>query len=168
MKYTLLSALLVPLFILPACERDNQSDVANYVSLLRSNQYSGFFLPDFEPDDIPALLSYAGDTSTINHFPVNPISSRIYMPVKVGIVVLWTIESVRVSELRGDTSEFQRFPSLGPAIGRKSTGEVFPADLTRVQDSVLTLYQDWWNDNSHSLSDKMQVNPLDKSVYVWD
>ena len=70
-------------------------NVDKYIDLLRANQYDSINLPEFTYQDIPALLAYRNETQNINNFPRNGISSLYGPNCKLGMYVLWTIESIR-------------------------------------------------------------------------
>lgn len=163
MKASVISFVLV--IILMGCEKnDNQNTATTYMDKIKSDTYSDMFLPDLEPEDISILLLYRNEKTLLQFFPVNPISSFICDSVTVGIVALWTIESIRVSELNGDTSEFTRFPSLNPTLV-DTTG--ISVSIFELQDSASKRYYDWWNQNNLILSEKLTINPLYGSDIMW-
>ena len=148
-----------------ACEKNDRHDKATeYMDKIESETYSDMFLPDLEPDDISTLLKYRDEKTLLQVFPVNPISSFICDSVTVGIVALWTIESIRISELNGDTSEFTRFPSLNPALF-DTTG--ISVNIFELQDSASKRYYDWWYQSNLILSEKLMINPLYGSDIIW-
>lgn len=156
---------LIIAFLLFGCEKnDKQDNAVEYMDKVESETYSDMFLPDLEPTDIATLLTYREDKTILNRFPVNPISSFIVDSVTVGIIALWTIESIRISELNGDTSEFNRFPSLNPML-RDTTN--FFAKKFALQDSASKRYFNWWNQKNISQIDKLKINPLQGSNIVW-
>jgi hypothetical protein len=146
------------------CEKQNKPDVENYVSLLKSGQYDSFFLPDLNSSDIPTLLKYANDTTTITKFPMNGISSYMQMECSLGMIVLWTIESIRAVEIKSERL-IAGFPSQNPFLQLK----VPPFDW--VFDDVSQMiaakaYNEWWHSH-HLFKDRMKTDPLKDTPYKW-
>lgn len=69
--------------------------VEKYVELLETGKYDTIGLPSFTYKDIPGLLKYRNNKQIIIDFPVNPFSSFAGYECKLGVYVLWTIESIR-------------------------------------------------------------------------
>lgn len=156
---------LILVVILIGCEKNDKQDKAEeYMDKIVSETYSDMFLPDLEPDDISTLLKYRNEKTNLQVFPVNPISSFICDSVTVGIIALWTIESIRISELNGDTSDFMRFPSLNPML--LDTTRI-TANKSELQDSASERYYNWWYQSNLMLSEKLIMNPLHGSDIVW-
>ncbi|MBN2487087.1 MAG: DUF4943 family protein [Bacteroidales bacterium] len=145
-------------------EEHNQNEVKEYMGKIKSETYADLFLPDFEPEHISSLLNYRNDKSIIEKYPTNLISSFLCDSVTVGIIALWTIESIRVSELNGDTSKYNRFPSLNPAL--VDTSRIIQNKIV-LQDSASIRYFNWWNKNSQPEERKINTNPLEGSNIAW-
>lgn len=135
-----------------------------YMNQIISETYNDMFLPDLEPADISVLLNYRHNKKILKNHPVNPISSMIGDSVTVGIIALWTIESIRFSELNGDSSEYKRFPSLNPSI--KDTLHQYLNKFS-VQDSAAMIYYNWWNNKKLTQAEKLKTNPLKGTNLVW-
>lgn len=129
-----------------------------------SETYDDFFLPDLEPIDISTLLKYRNDKTILEKFPTNPISSMIGDNITVGNIALWTIESIRISELNGDTNQFERYPSLNPMI-IDTTNTI--TDIFILQDNVASIYYNWWNNTELTVSERININPLESTNYRW-
>lgn len=156
---------LVAVIMLLSCEKnDIKYNADEYMDKVKSETYSDMFLPDLEPQDISSLLKYRDDKTILKKFPTNPISSLIGDSVTVGIIALWTIESIRISELNGDTSAYKRFPSLNPMI--LDTNSIFTNKFS-LQDNVAKRYYNWWSQTDLSQVEKLQINPLQGSRFVW-
>ena len=156
---------LVAVIMLISCEKnDIKNNADEYMDKIKSETYSDMFLPDLEPQDISSLLKYRDDKTILKKFPTNPISSLIGDSVTVGIIALWTIESIRISELNGDTSAYKRFPSLNPMI--LDTNSIFTNKFS-LQDNVAKRYNNWWSQTDLSQVEKLQINPLQGSRFVW-
>ena len=129
---------LVAVIMLISCEKnDIKNNADEYMDKVKSETYSDMFLPDLEPQDISSLLKYRDDKTILEKFPTNPISSLIGDSVTVGIIALWTIESIRISELNGDTSAYKRFPSLNEVqISDEKTSTDMWSSIVTKSDTV--------------------------------
>lgn len=119
---------LISLLGLISCDKkDNEDtnnlDVKTYIELLKSNRYDSINLPAFSYKDIPALLQYRNETQIISNFPHNPISSLIGPDCKLGIYVLWTIESIRAVSIKSEYLIY-RFPSQNPILAYRNSEEL--------------------------------------------
>lgn len=128
--------LLVVLFLvigILSCKKDNIEDdnrkVENYIQLLKSGKYTSSDLPAFTDNDIPALLKYRNETQLIANFPHNPISSSYHHDWKLGMYVLWPIESIRAVAINSKYL-IMRFPSQNPVLALKSLDELKLIDNT--------------------------------------
>ena len=149
-----------------SCEKitlENMS-VEKYINLLKTESYDFMALPPFDSDDIPELLAYSSDDLILKRYPANPVSSFIAEDCKLGIYVLWTIESIRKSAIE-DKTAIGRFPSLNPILSLKTAGDntIDPeiAHLVAAQ-----AYLDWWN-SSDDFEQIKNINPLDETDYYW-
>ena len=145
----------------------NNVDVDRYLELLKAGKYDSLELPSFTSRDIPALLEYRNETQIITNFPHNGLSSLYAPDCKLGMYVLWTIESVRAVAIN---SEYLtgRFPSSNPILYlRDSVG------LNLVYDNVsheisAKAYFDWWENNKHLDFNKFKnIDPLIETDYKW-
>jgi hypothetical protein len=153
-------------FFLIGCEKQdiNNPEVENYVDLLKSGQYNLPDLPEFQPSDIPALLIFRNDTASITNFPKNGISSFWIRKCKLGMYILWTIESIRAVEINSEYL-IGRFPSQNPALALRDD----PATLVFDNESHLATakaYYDWWRSNP-IFKNKMKIDPLKDTKYIW-
>jgi hypothetical protein len=121
-------------------------------------------MPEFSPSDIPALLAHRNDTTTIYHFPRNPISSFAMMKCKLGMIVLWTVESVRAVE-SGSDKLIGRFPSQNPLLALRENPAVWIFD-PEAQLTAAKAYFKWWNSNP-LFTNQMKTDPLKDTKYVW-
>jgi hypothetical protein len=166
MKTLVLLTILSFLFANTGCKESTieNSDVDNYVYLLMKGQYNSYTIPEFSPSDISALMTYRNDTTTIYHFPVNPISSFAMMKCKLGMVVLWTVESIRAVETKSDKMVL-RFPSQNPLLALRENPGVWVFDL-EAQFIAAKAYYEWWNSNP-LFTNKMNIDPLNDTKYQW-
>lgn len=106
--------LAVVAIILISCQQDNfdvtKPDVNQFVSLVKNGSSSskvGVMLPDFTLDQIEGLIFYLNDTTRVEFFPANPISSKFTSPKILNECLLWTIEGIR---------QQNKYPSLEPCL----------------------------------------------------
>lgn len=173
MKTKTLIMILALIFVSTSCEKTtlNNINVKTYIKLLKSGSYdlkgsNGLpDLPPFEPKEIPELLTYATDKQIITGFPHNPISSFFEPDCRLGIYVLWTIESVRQVST-GVNRPLGRFPSLNPILGNKTSGSYYTVDNDTIHQVAFRAYQDWWNSNDDFEQIK-NINPLENTNYGW-
>jgi len=167
MKTLLKTSVLLFIFIL-GCKKDNSSSdkkgIDLYISQLRSTQYVHIELPAFTPAEIPELLEYRNDTTTIINFPFNGISSYAPSSYHLGMVVLWTIESIRAVEINSKYL-VGRCPSQNPILALKDSPSVWFHD-DQSQFEAAKAYYDWWNSNL-PLNDKLNIDPLGSTKYMW-
>jgi hypothetical protein len=140
--------------------------VASYIEMLKADQYDSSSIPAFTYQDIPALLFYRNDKQLIAHFPRNPVSSFYSSKCKLGIYVLWTIESIRVVYLQRKDI-VMGFPSQNSILAYKN------ADFGLVEDDAshecaANAYNIWWESNRRR--DFMLFacsDPLEGTGYKW-
>jgi hypothetical protein len=140
--------------------------VEKYISLLRSDSYNINELPAFMPSDIPSLLEYRNEEHIIRNFPRNPISSFAAPECRLGVYVLWTIESIRAIAIE---SEFliDRFPTQNPYLGYRN-GELLEIDDELAHEITAEAYYDWWETNKEKNVDEfMSIDPLIETEYRW-
>lgn len=163
--------ILTLIFVSTSCEKTNLNNmnVKTYLKLLKSGSYdfndsNGLpNLPPFEPKDIPELLTYANDTYIVTKYPHNPISSYIGPDPRLGIFVLWTIESIRLSS-PGIDHFWGRFPSQSPTLMFK--GSVLTIDVETAHKTASKAYLNWWN-SSADFEQIKNINPLENTDYGW-
>lgn len=158
--------ILTVLFGLIGCEKDeNNSAVEKYITQLKSNSYEDYELPAFSPADIPALLNYRNSPMVITNFPHNGISSLWVSECKLGMYVLWTIESIRAVEIKSKYL-IGRFPSQNPILALKASSELDLVYDNRSLEEAAKAYYEWWY-SSYILNDKMNIDPLKNTDYRW-
>lgn len=161
--------ILVSLISLTNCgnvsiEKESHTDVEKYVKLLKSERYDSVNLPAFTHNDIPALLEYRNETQIITKYPRNPISSFASHECRLGVYILWTIESIRVGSDTGDI-QLMRFPSLNPILsGIDSEG--ISDDVSHSMASQA--YLNWWENNSKKdFTEYKNIDPLSNTGFKW-
>lgn len=164
--------LIILIFAISAfsCERSENGEIINldvdlYIELLRSNQYDSLNLPSFNPNDIPALLKYRNEDQIITNFPHNPISSLWGPECKLGMYVLWTIESVRAVSINSKYLII-RFPSQNPILAKRNVYGLKLVDDTKSHEIAAQVYYDWWYSNDDYNKIKY-IDPLGNTDYKW-
>ena len=157
--------LLITLTSLAGCEKNANTAVEEYISQLKSSQYTSNELPDFQPSDIPALLDYRNDTRVITNFPHNGISSLWAPECKLGIYVLWTIESIRAVAINSEDL-IGRFPSQNPILALRNSSQLELVYDDKSHLEAAKAYYEWWH-SANLLSDKMRMDPLKDTDYRW-
>ena len=138
------------------CEKNefdpNNPDVVKFVQQLKNGTYDCYekgengeklwlIMPNFTKDHIQSLIDFSKDTSHINNFPINPISSRTPFPKDrdyfiLGECLLWTVEGIRNGS---------GFGSLDPYLIDTTLMEEFKelkgSGILIVRDS----FQVWWS-----------------------
>ena len=166
MKRLLRLFILVTLFGIFGCEKHTDNpDVDTYIEQLISGTYDSFELPDFNTNDISALLEYRNETTIITDFPHNPISSFMQQECKLGMIVLWTVESIRAVE---NNSEYLigRFPSQNPVLALRDAPELHMVFDEQSHKEAARAYNDWWN-SFHPFKGEIKIDPLSKTNYIW-
>lgn len=156
----------ISLFLFYSCEKaDNVPEVESYVDQLRSNSYGDRELPPFQAADITALLEYRNDTTTITDYPHNMLSSLWLPECKLGVYVLWTIESIRAVAI---DSEYLigSFPSLNPVLAYRDSSYLVLSNEVEAQTAAAAAYYSWWNSGS-ILETRLKTDPLAESEYRW-
>jgi hypothetical protein len=165
MRYIFRLFVLIILTSLAGCEKNRNPGVEEYINQLASNQYTSYELPDFQPSDIPALLNYRNDSRVITNFPHNGISSLWAPECKLGMYVLWTIESIRAVEIDSENL-IGRFPSQNPILALRNASDMVLVYDDKSQSEAAQAYYDWWY-SAYLLSDKMRMDPLKVTDYKW-
>ena len=166
--------LAVFFFGLLSCNKEESdeiynAEVENYIELLKANQYESLDLPEFSFKHIPALLIYINDTSVVNKFPHGVSSFHQKNPkYRLGVLVLWTIESIRVVSSDSKTHN-GRFPSQHPFVQLKKEPFEWIIDHdNKAYDTIRQVYFKWWNNNEHKqFSVFHNINPLENTEYRW-
>lgn len=166
MKILLKSFLIFALIGFSGCEKHTDNpEVDMYIDQLISGKYESYELPDFSTSDISALLKYRNETTIITDFPHNPISSFWQSECKLGMIVLWTIESIRAVEI---DSEYLigRFPSQNPVLALRDAPELHMVFDDKSHKEAARAYNDWWN-AFHPFKGDISIDPLRKTKYRW-
>lgn len=166
--------LLVSIIGLIGCDKKDSEEIPNlevekYIELLKSDQFVSIKIPAFTSNDIPALLKYRNDNQIVTQFPANYISS-FAMPepkYKLGVLVLWTVESIRISSIENSING--EFPSQNPFIALRNNPSEWVLDYNSQAYSIISqAYFDWWESNKHKGFDQFKsIDPLINTNYRW-
>jgi len=141
--------------------------VEKYIELLKANQYDSINLPAFTYKDIPALLKYRNETQIITNFPHNPVSSLYVPECKLGIYVLWTIESIRAVAIHSEHL-VMRFPSQNPILALSSAEELTLVYSDESHKVAANAYFDWWESNKQNDFTRFEnIDPLQGTGFKW-
>ncbi len=154
------------------CDKEDEVPTGNpgvdtYIQQLKSGEYDSNRLPEFDPEDIPSLLHYRNEKMMIVGFPGNPISSSFAMQeCRLGIYVLWTIESVRAKSI--GSNYFIGFPSQNPVLAVRNDEKLELVHDDKSHAAAAKAYYDWWYGNSGKPFDTFShINPLEATSYRW-
>ncbi|MEC3880830.1 DUF4943 family protein [Parapedobacter sp. 10938] len=141
-------------FVVIACKKSEVDIVERFVREVKAERYEEIKLPAFNASYIDALMQHASDKQMVSNYPRPMYSSYYGGSMEVGLVMLYTIEAVR---LQVD------WPS--------STVRVFDEqDISRevALSEVLPYYKDWWAENKgKSPAELKGADPLEGSGLTW-
>jgi hypothetical protein len=158
------------------CKKDefnpNNPNVALFVQQIKIGTYDCYekdvngkklwpIMPKFTKDHIQSLITFAKDTSHVEIFPTNPMSSRTPIPEGrqyfiLGECLLWTVEGIRNGTGYGSLDTYlidttKDYPYKG----------VSGKEILIVRD----LYQAWWT--SYKNQNWKDKYPLEGKPYRW-
>ena len=152
-------------------EQNGHIKVDGYVKLLKANKYNNAQIPSFTLEDIDELLKYRNEEDIITHFPRSIISSYYQSECKLGIFILWTIESVRVGAANDKLYRTGRFPSLNPILKLRDPAEGFViVDDEEAHQAVSEAYHTWWTQRGltgATYNSWLNIDPLENTKYTW-
>jgi len=155
-----------------SCDKNESEDLNNvsverYIELLKEGKYESLELPEFTSKDIPELLKSRNDNLMIMNFPINGISSLSLTECKLGMYVLWTIESIRSVAINSE-SLIGRFPSQNPILALRNSAELDLVYDDESQETAAKAYFDWWEENKDKEFDEFKnIDPLIETEYWW-
>lgn len=120
----------------------------------------GFDFPQFDWEDIPALLALAESERDLDIFVANPLSSRFVPKVREGIYSLWLVEGIR----KGG-----KFASLNPIC--RSIEDATEDGVTgyeKSQKKIAAAYSEWWSKREKMSRDELRkLDPLKDTAFSW-
>jgi hypothetical protein len=133
--------------------------------LLKSNSYTERELPEFSEIHIPELLKYRNEDLVITNFPHNPISSLYGPECKLGMYVLWTIESIRAVSTKSERL-IGRFPSQNPILALRDSEELVLVFSEESHAIAAEAYYEWYY-NDMIWEHVKTTDPLEDTDYRW-
>lgn len=145
------------------------------INMLKANKYKAenmSCLPELKWEDIPKLIEIGNSQKKIARFPHNPISSIDQQVCLLGVMALWMIESIRVSEGKPLISPTERFPSQNPRLISKNQENVTPGlqDQHNVEmlQEAYRAYKFWWQKvQNMQRKSASKVDPLANTGLSW-
>lgn len=161
-----------------SCEKNNfdidNPNVKIFVKQLKNGTYDKYaknekgenlwlIMPEFNKRHIPLLIELSQDTTHIEKFPINPLSSRLPFPGErdyfiLGEGLLWIVEGI-ITETT--------YPSLDPFLidtSRDDT-ERYKGLTTHEILMIQEIYTQWWNKNKHE--ERITEKPLENTSFRW-
>ncbi len=141
-------------------------DVDHFVTILKNGNYFdevGYELPNFTTAHIGRLLYYLKDTTKLNGFPSNPISSKYTNPKILNECLFWTIDGIRIGN---------KYPSLEPCLIDTSAYSALTG-YKRVSGKKLieiaNLYLNWYNGYKTTPTETWKKKKLfENTPYRWN
>ncbi len=169
-RFKYLIVLTSLLICLTGCDKNESEmiedeEVEHFITLIRTGTYKSLNLPGFTHRHIPALLKYRNDKQVITKFPDNPISSYAMLECRLGMFVLWTIESIRAVSI-DSPNLVMNFPSQNPILIHSEDLQMVVDELSH--DIAAKAYVDWWENNKGEEFERFnQIDPLKNTDYLW-
>ena len=158
MKQFLLLAAVLNIAFCYCQNKDDYQDMSadQYISLLIANKYPKYHLiPRLNKADIPVLLKNAGNNTLIDNYPLPSFSAANHGKQKAGMIILYTIESIRTQKENGiathpyisDTTDLQRKVGL---------------------EELVPLYNSWWEQHKNKTAEELKnTDPLAGTPFRW-
>jgi hypothetical protein len=146
-------------------------DIDTLIQVLKANKYQtikSFGLPLLIWEDIPKLLEISNDTTLLSSFPCNWISSHWQKECYLGVISMWMIESIRITEEKGIFDPFEIYQSLNHILKLRRI-DVKPTLTERQKmDLAYNDYIKWWN-RIKNLDKKegSKIDPFEGSNIGW-
>jgi len=152
-------------------EVETNYSISKLINTLKINTFkqSTFDISLLVWNDIPKLLAYGGSTLIITNFPRNPLSSYCLKECKLGIIMLWLVEAIRLNEGKSSYNPFKRYASLNPILSAKGqktiTSENNTLEFLKISYEA---YKKWWSEANLIGKDKAKnINPLAETGLRW-
>jgi hypothetical protein len=127
-----------------------------YVAVLQANKYPKYdLIPKLDKTDIDYLLRYASDSQLIENYPIPAFSAAYYGPQKVGMIILYTVESIRLQKENGASSH----PYVRDTLTPKRSVEL---------SELVPYYINWWQLHKNKTAEELKnISPLAGSTLKW-
>lgn len=145
-------------------------EMDEFLEILGTNQFpQQTTLPQLKWEDIPSLLNAGKDTTIINRYPVNPISSMSSIDCSMGIVTLWFVECIRLTEQQEEYATRILYPSQTPfLIYFGSDSDDYPSNSKELMELAYAEYYSWWQKVKHmNRAEACKINPLEGAKVNW-
>lgn len=145
-------------------------EIDSLVEILRTNQFPPQrSIPQLRWEDIPKLLSIGNDPKIIDRYPVNPISSISSIDCHLGIVALWFIETIRLTEQANTDMPRVTYPSQFPLLLYLGAGFNKDSDNNKkIMELAYLAYSNWWKKvENMDKNQACKIDPLDASKVNW-
>jgi len=142
------------------------------IQLLRADNYQPdgkYAIPKLNWEDISELLEIGNDQTKITNFPRNGLSSYYQKDCYLGVISLWLIESIRITEQRNLIHPFEKFPSLNPLFKEKNNRTPLK-DLNTMKnmETASQAYKNWWQTvKNMDIKEACKINPLKETNLSW-
>ena len=148
-------------------KREIRYEIPDLIEMLKSGKFHGG-IPLLSRADIPQLLSWCNDSTLITSFPVNPLSSFSISQVRLGMLSLWFIESIRIAEGNRFILPYEKYPSLNPRLKCLNENESNMSGLDKMKKATQA-YSEWWEFVKNLGPVKSsKINPLDGTDLRWN
>jgi len=142
------------------------------IQLLRTDNYKpgGWpAMPKLDWEDVPKLLGIGNDSTKITNFPRNGLSSYHQKDCYLGVVSLWLIESIRITEERKLFRPMERFPSGNARLREKDDPHLRHApDSIETMEAAYHAYNTWWEAvKNMNKKDACKIDPLSETTLRW-
>ncbi|MBO9594284.1 MAG: DUF4943 family protein [Niabella sp.] len=171
-KWMLFTGVIICLM---SCKKNsfdlNNPDVEKFVQQLKNGSYNQYErnekgerlwlqMPRFRQEHIEVLIALSRDTSHLQKFPTNPISSRSPRPEGrdyfiLGECLLWIVDGIR-----GASSLVPYLVDTSKGVNEKYKG-ITTAEILMLSDR----YRQWWNE--HKNGDWKTNSALTGTSYIW-
>lgn len=140
------------------------------IHILKANRYplrSEFPLLLWQ--DIPALLAIGNSRTVIDKYPISVVSSISQEDCYLGIVSLWFVESIRITEMNKTIIPSEKFPSLNPLLHYEgTTNRDQSTNSIEIMEKAYLEYLTWWNEVKNMEKDSAsKINPLANINIKW-
>jgi hypothetical protein len=138
------------------------------IATLRSDGWEWAFLPHMAWEDIPSLLAVGQDSAYVHQYPHHPRTTYQPDSVRVGLVALWLIETIRKSEIKHEEFIHLMPPSRAPVLGTRK-GNPSGYNSISQMNQAWKGYQNWWEaaQDTASRSKSIRSNPLKGLGMSW-
>ena len=173
MKTVLHFFIFFVLFISVGCSKEAIGPESNqtvdlFVNQLKEGSYTSMKLPAFSSFDIQHYLNTEMNLLSFLISLGNPLSSYYLNECRLGLYILWVIESIRVGSDNSKIAFFD-FYSMNPVLLPKSSIERPQTVNSEYSHQIAAdAYSKWWKDNEGKAFNRFRTkDPLLKTDFRW-